>query len=234
MQAAWTVAGAAWVTGLTCIMLPCPLAAYQGAVQFLGAMMTLIEFSLAVLALLATPGPTNTLLLIGGGERGFLRALRLIPAEMAGYFMTVLPLALAGEQVLASLPGLRAAVAIMAGLWVALLALRLWRIPVGGETAVTVTARTVLTTTILNPKGLIFGLVLIPSPSHLVLHLAVFAALVMAVAAAWAALGACLSARGTGGQGDPSPCPVLPTLRRVAALWLAFVSVTLILKGLTA
>lgn len=200
----------------------------------MGLMMNLAEFSLAVLALLATPGPTNTLLLIGGGERGFSRSLRLIPAELAGYFVTVLPLALAGGQILAAFPVLKTAVALLAGVWVARLALRLWHLPSEGSALNTVTARTVFTTTILNPKGLIFGLVLVPSQTDLIQHLSVFAVLVVSVAAGWAALGACLAARAASGQDDRAPCPVLPTLRRVAALWLAFVSVTLILKGLTA
>lgn len=191
--------------------------------------MGLAEFTMAALALLVTPGPTNTLLLIGGSERGWLRALRLIPAELAGYFGTVLPLALLGDAVLASVPGLRAAVALLAGLWVAWLALKLWRLPAPGSAPQSVTARTVLTTTLLNPKALIFGLVLIPDPDRMAQHLALFAALIVAVAAGWAALGAGLARPGARSGGT-----ILPLLRRVAAIWLAFISATLIAKGLSA
>ena len=70
--------------------------------------MGLVELCIAIFVLLVTPGPTNTLLLIGGSERGLARALRLIPYEIAGYLSTVLPLALAGNALLDSLPGLRA------------------------------------------------------------------------------------------------------------------------------
>lgn len=192
--------------------------------------MTLTELSLAILVLLVTPGPTNTLLMLGGSERGFLGALRLIPAELLGYMATVIPLAMAGGHVLDALPVLRPAVALVAAAWVAWLALRLWRLPTREDGAVaTVTPRTVLVTTLLNPKALLFGLVLLPSPTQLAANLTLFAVQIVAIAAAWAGLGACLAARG-----EDRACPALPVLRRVAALWLAIVSASLAAKGLSA
>jgi len=198
--------------------------------------MGLIEFLVAVFVLLVTPGPTNTLLLIGGSERGLTRALRLIPFEIAGYLTTVVPLALAGNALLDSLPGLRAAVALVAGLWVAWLAVKLWRLPATTSSSVTVTGRTVFTTTLLNPKALIFGLVLLPHPDHLALNLAVFVGQILVVATGWAALGAALGA-GLGQSGPKAARPgrdMLSLLRRAAAVWLAFISVTLILRGVGA
>lgn len=198
--------------------------------------MGLIEFLVAVFVLLVTPGPTNTLLLIGGSERGLTRALRLIPFEIAGYLTTVVPLALAGNALLDSLPGLRAAVALVAGLWVAWLAVKLWRLPATTASSVTVTGRTVFTTTLLNPKALIFGLVLLPHPDHLALNLTVFVGQILVVATGWAALGAALGA-GLGPSGPKAARPgrdMLSLLRRAAAVWLAFISVTLILRGVGA
>ncbi len=49
--------------------------------------MSLEELVLALLVLLLTPGPTNTLMALAGAERGWTRALRLIPAELAGYLL---------------------------------------------------------------------------------------------------------------------------------------------------
>lgn len=192
--------------------------------------MGMIELCVAIFVLLVTPGPTNTLLLIGGSERGLSRALRLIPYEIAGYLSTVVPLALVGNAVLDSLPGLRAGVALVAGLWVAYLAVRLWRVPQASAQQGSVTGRTVFTTTLLNPKALIFGLVLLPHPDHLALNLGIFVAQIVVVATGWAALGAILGHGAKAQQGRDW----MPLLRRAASVWLAFISVTLILRGIGA
>ena len=80
--------------------------------------MTVPELTLAVLALLLTPGPTNSLMLLAGAERGLTGAARLIPTELAGYFLTVLPLALAGTTVLADHQGFRSGLTLAAAVWV--------------------------------------------------------------------------------------------------------------------
>lgn len=191
--------------------------------------MTTPELTIAILALLLTPGPTNTLLFVAGSERGWLGALRLVPAELAGYLAVTVPLAFAGAQLVESVPAIRPVIAVLAGLWVAWLAVRLWRLPAvaqgGGRS---VDAGGVLVTTLLNPKALIFGLVLLPSPTQLAFNIALFASQIVLVAAAWAGFGAILAQSGSrGGSG-------VPLLRRIAALWLAVVSASLIAKGLQA
>jgi threonine/homoserine/homoserine lactone efflux protein len=190
-------------------------------------MMAPLELSLAVLALLLTPGPTNSLMLLAGAERGFLRASRLIPAEIAGYLATVVPLAMVGQSVLDVWPWLRLTVALGAAVWVAALALRLWRLPeVATGRAVTMWA--LVLTSALNPKALIFGLVLLPSADRLVENIALFAGLVALVALLWAGLGASL--RGAT-SGQPRAIFVL---RRLASVILAAMSVLLVLRGVSA
>lgn len=189
--------------------------------------MTPVELTIAILALLVTPGPTNSLMLLAGAERGLVGAARLIPAELAGYLLTVVPLTLIGQSVLAAYPDLRLAVALAAAAWVAVLAVRLWRLPTATETP-TVDARALFVTTALNPKGLIFGLVLLPSPDRLGANLALFALLVIAVALLWAGLGAAL--RGSA-AGQPR---ALFMLRRLASVFLAAMSVLLVLRGVSA
>ncbi len=184
--------------------------------------MTTFELSLAILALLVTPGPTNTLMFLAGAERGLARALRLIPAELAGYLLTVVPLALAGAPLLQSHPGARAVLALAAGLWVAVLALRLWRLPRADGDHAAIGTASVFTTTLLNPKALIFGLVLLPHPEQAAANIANFAFQVVAVAVLWQAGGAILG-RSTG--------PRMPMLRRAASLWLGGLSVMLVLRG---
>ncbi len=188
--------------------------------------MTALELTLAILALLMTPGPTNSLVLLAGAERGLAGALRLVPAELAGYLLTVLPLALFGAAVLADLPALRMAVTLAAAVWVAVLAVRLWRVPATGAGQATVGARALFVTTALNPKALIFGLVLLPSPEGLAANLTLFAVLVVLVALAWAGLGATL-----GGRGQPG---ALVLLRRLASVFLGAMSLVLALRGVGA
>lgn len=188
----------------------------------------MIDLTLAILVLLITPGATNTLLFLAAAERGWRRALRVIPAELAGYLLIVVPLALVGVTVLHDAPRARALVAIAAGLWVAWLAIKLWLpqpMQSGGQR---VSAALVFTTTMLNPKALIFGLVLLPSSDHLGSHLVLFSVLVVAVAAGWAGFGAWLGGV-SGSEGS-----AMLWMRRGASVWLSVVSLTLLAKGLRA
>jgi threonine/homoserine/homoserine lactone efflux protein len=188
-------------------------------------MMTPIELALACLALLMTPGPTNSLVLLAGAERGLAGAARLIPVELAGYLTTVVPLTLVGQSVLAAYPDLQLTVALLAAVWVAVLAVRLWRVRPEEGRALSVRPGALFVTTALNPKALIFGLVLLPSADRVEANLALFAGLVVAVAFVWAGLGAAL--RG-GGSGQPR---ALFVLRRLASVVLAAMSVLLVLRG---
>ena len=52
-------------------------------------------FSLAVLTILGTPGPTNTLLATSGGAVGVKASLPLVPAEAAGYLIAIVAIGLA-------------------------------------------------------------------------------------------------------------------------------------------
>ncbi len=187
--------------------------------------MSSFELSLAILALLVTPGPTNTLMLLAGADRGFRRALRLIPAELAGYLLTVVPLTLVGAPILADHPGARAGLALAAGAWVAVLAVRLWRLPNTQDSRAAIGAGAVFVTTLLNPKALIFGLVLLPDAGDAAGNIANFALQVGAVALLWQAGGAVL------GRHGGRPGPRLPILRRAASLWLAGLSVLMMLRG---
>jgi len=48
-----------------------------------------ILFAFAVIAILATPGPTNALLATAGAANGLRRSLPLVPAELAGYVIAI-------------------------------------------------------------------------------------------------------------------------------------------------
>jgi threonine/homoserine/homoserine lactone efflux protein len=126
--------------------------------------------------------------------------------------------------VLHDAPRARALVAIAAGLWVAWLAIKLWLPQTGRRGGQRVSTALVFTTTMLNPKALIFGLVLLPSPDALGPHLVLFSTLVVAVATGCAGFGAWL-----GGESG-----AMLWIRRGASVWLSVVSLTLLAKGLGA
>ena len=175
-----------------------------------------LEFALALAALLLAPGPTNTLLALAGAERGWAATARLLPVVGLAYAASVLPLALAGEVVIPEGTALRNVVTLMAALWVAALAVRLWRLPRQGMAAAAVSGRTLFITTLVNPKGHIIGLVLLPGQASLAASLALFTLVLAAASAFWMALGTQMARQAR-----------MPLLRRVSATWLGLVALWL-------
>lgn len=185
--------------------------------------MTLLAFISAVLALLVAPGPTNTLMGLAGAEGGVGRAARLLPAELAGYLTTVLPLVWLGGAIQGQSPLVAVAVKLAAAAWVMFLAVRLWGRRDAAMAASRVSARRIYVTTMLNPKALVFGLVLLPAPAapDFAPRFALFCLMVTTVALAWGAAGAATRAGDSAGRR-------LVALRRFASVWLAVISLTLV------
>ncbi len=176
--------------------------------------MTIPAFIAAVLALLLTPGPTNTLLAVGGASAGFRRSLPLILAEASGYLLTITPLVTFAGPYLAAHPLAASAIKLCSAVWVLLLAIRLWTTPpaTAGTSPSLVTFRQVFITTVLNPKALIFGLVLVPhgTLANVVPWLGLFVILVVSAASIWLSAGAAILYRRRD-SGFP------PLLSRIAA-----------------
>lgn len=189
--------------------------------------MTIFEMAFGLATLLLTPGPTNTLMALAGSERGWRRSAALMPFEVAAYLAVTLPLAMAGGWIDQAAPAIKPVLAALAACWVAWLALSMWRLPAAGAAA-QVTARRVVITTLLNPKALVIGLILLPGPD-LTLRAAVFAGLICGVAALWTALGACLAQR----QDCPARRGAI-LFRKLAALWLGLLSVILMYSAVHA
>jgi threonine/homoserine/homoserine lactone efflux protein len=162
-------------------------------------------FVLAVLTILGTPGPTNTLLATSGAAAGIGRSLPLIPAEAAGYLIAILTIGLALGPAMAASPLFAAALRLGVGVYLLALAVRLWR---RGGAALAggglVTPRQIFTTTLLNPKAIVFALGVVPFGAprpHL--YLLGFVAMLAAVALCWIGAGAALgrAAASTGRAG---------------------------------
>lgn len=186
--------------------------------------MSLLAFMTALLSLLLAPGPTNTLMAVAGADGGLRQVWRLIPAEVAGYLLVVVPLAFLGAEVAARWPLVSVVVTVAASVWVLLLAVRLWSASSRSAGEQPVSARRILVTTLLNPKALVFGLVLLPPPSSPELflsRLAMFCGLVTATALVWGVVGRIVRSVGAAGEAR------LRLVQRAAALWLAVLSIML-------
>ena len=155
-------------------------------------------FALAVLAVLATPGPTNTLMAVAGATLGVSRGLKLIPAEVAGYLTSISLLIFIFQPVVAALPLAAAVLRVGCGSYLAMLALTIWRTAKRdvGQTSL-VSFRRVFVTTLLNPKSLIFALQIFPTGGiRLTLtFLGAFALICIAAATMWICIGATLRLR---------------------------------------
>ena len=148
-----------------------------------------VAFVVAVLTLLITPGPTNTVMATTGS--GPPRSpWPLLAAELLGYLaiITLARLALLPLIDLYPPAGLAIKLAVVAYLVYA--AVRLWRSPIALADGVPVGVGTVFLTTFLNPKGLIFAVSVFPREAEqLWVYFAVFAVLVGLCGFAWFTLG---------------------------------------------
>jgi len=122
-------------------------------------------FTFAILALLLTPGPTNTLLTVAAATRGLRASVPLLAGELLGYLAVIVPLATIAAPLLDGRPALAAGLRIAAACWVLFLAVRLWRVSSEQKAerqAAPITIGQVFLTTMLNPKAPIIGLVIMP------------------------------------------------------------------------
>jgi threonine/homoserine/homoserine lactone efflux protein len=123
--------------------------------------MEILSFALTALALLATPGPTNTLLFTSGAVAGCRRSLPLLAGELLGYQLTIGTLIVVLGPALASHLGLKLALQALCGGFLIHAARGLWmRSAASAKEAVGF--REVFLTTLLNPKGFIFASTVIP------------------------------------------------------------------------
>lgn len=186
--------------------------------------MSLAAFAAASLVILITPGPTNTLLAASGAAFGLARGLLLPLAEALGYALAIGGFLLATaylSEVHLMMPALKA----VAACWLLISAVQLWRQPVRIEPAAAATAfRRVFVTTLLNPKAMLVGTIVIPAlmkekPAG---ALVCFLALAVAAGFAWLAMGSML------------PVPARPYAYKAAALVLgafSFVAASGSLQG---
>jgi threonine/homoserine/homoserine lactone efflux protein len=183
--------------------------------------------TLGTAVVLVMPGPTNTLLAAAGLRQGIKRSVRLTGAELAGYLVSISVWGHFLAQAAHSLTWLPALVRIASSLYIAILAVRMWRaaisLPSSAQQAIGL--RTLFVATLLNPKAILFAGTIFPgaafeSLSAYVEAMAIFTALLIPIGLAWIAFGAAL---GSGRLTWLSP----PHVQRGASIVLAAFSLSL-------
>ncbi|NKJ48163.1 multidrug transporter MatE [Burkholderia sp. SG-MS1] len=155
--------------------------------------------TVGIIVVLITPGPTNTLLAAAGLRQGVRRSLPLIAGELAGYLVSISAWGRFLTHASYALPWLPSLLRVAAGLYIAYLAIDMWRTAVAlpDSTLRTSGMRTLFVATLLNPKALLFAGTIFPSiafthmPAY-VLAMLTFACLAVPIALAWIAFGAAL------------------------------------------
>lgn len=186
----------------------------------------LLPFMLAVLALLATPGPTNTLMAAAGAQRGLTRSLPLLAGELGGYFIGItiwIELVGVAGQSQPLVPVITKFVAAAFLLWSAW---KLWRNAGHADfNQRGITLGRVFATTLINPKGLVFAFAIFPQVGFVARlpFLGIFAGLVIATAVGWMALGM-LAARSSAGLLTSS------RVERITAMALAVFATLLVVQ----
>lgn len=164
----------------------------------------MIEFATfvpAVAAILATPGPTNTLLASAGAQGGFRRSLALVPAEFAGYALAIAGWGLLLEPASTVLPWLKPVLRLLGAAYLMAVAWGLWRKAGDMHAGSGHGAKRVFGATLLNPKALLFAVAIFPDaafrdPAAFGQAMGAFAAIIAPIALAWIGLGARLAAPG--------------------------------------
>ena len=160
-------------------------------------------FMLAVVTVLGTPGPTNTLLATSGAITGIRASLSLLAGELAGYLVAITAYRIALEPILSFWPLSNIALKIGAATYLIWMAARLWfRGPLLDRPGTFVSLPNLFFTTLLNPKALIFSAIILPKADpHLSLYFIAFSVSVIAVGLCWIIAGRAIGFAAGAGYG---------------------------------
>jgi len=161
-------------------------------------MIDLIAFVPAVAAILATPGPTNTLLASSGARAGLRRSLPLVPAELAGYALAIAAWGVFLEPAAAALPWLKPLLRLACAGYLMAVAWSLWRDAGQAIDETRFGSGRVFAATLLNPKALLFAVAVFPEasfrdPAAFAQAMGTFAAVIVPIALGWIGFGSALA-----------------------------------------
>jgi threonine/homoserine/homoserine lactone efflux protein len=203
-----------------------PFSVYRRAIMLDASFLPNLLFVTTSAAILAVPGPTNALLAAAGAALGFRSSLKLVPAVLAAYLGAILAWGCLLTPAIAFWPPLAPLLRLACALFLAAIAIRLWRRTTGPSTDPTsmITTRRITLVTLLNPKAFLFAAGVFPpaafsQPDVFSSAGLAFAAPLVPIALIWIAFGAALA-----GAGNRIP---LRTINRTAAILLAFFAATI-------
>ncbi len=144
-----------------------------------------LSLVLGIATLLATPGPTNTLLLAAGAHRGMARSLDLVAAELTGYLIAITMWTMIGRPLIAQFPAVLLGFKLAAAVYLLWCAARFWRPALADRSRHGgFSAGRVLQVTLLNPKAVIVAFVLLAG-RPLLPGLALFVMVAIPIALVW-------------------------------------------------
>lgn len=182
-------------------------------------------FLASVVVLLVMPGPTNTLLATSGATVGLRRSIPMLAGELAGYLVSIFLIQFVLGPASSRAPPTASILRGVAAAYLMVLSIKLWITPFTLARAV-ISLRQVFVTTLLNPKALVFALVIIPfATPHAGFSIALFAAIVPVIGTAWITFGAFL-----GRHAHPAFLKVVP---KAASVVLGVTSAILISSAFT-
>ncbi|WP_240674590.1 LysE family translocator [Burkholderia stabilis] len=161
----------------------------------------MLKMALYVSLILATPGPTNTLLLSSGIKVGFRQASPLLVAEASGYGFAISLWGFFLATFAATRPWLYDALKLGSSAYIFYLALQLWKRPHFEDIqSGPIGFRDMFVATTLNPKALLFATAIFPPQAFVsvpfyLCSIAVFTVLAVTIGSMWLTIGGALTAR---------------------------------------
>lgn len=158
---------------------------------------------LALLGVLAVPGPTNSLLFQTGVNRGInARSLQWVGAEWLAYVVQITAWGLTLDWIARDFPWVATLSKAFAVCFLFYISLKLWSMAhgAGHDTAPGLSAKGLFIATLSNPKGLFFASFIAPagtflSSSDYLVFMFAFTCVVLPVGTAWVMFGACFGSR---------------------------------------
>jgi threonine/homoserine/homoserine lactone efflux protein len=174
--------------------------------------------------ILLTPGPTNTVLAASGAAMGLRRGIIMPLAEAIGYVIAISFFVVFAQYIRGN-PTAFFMVKVIASVWLAYTAFRLWTSVAEIHFQSTVDSfLRILITTILNPKAMLVGIILIPAETagQPYLWIATYAGLSIFAGMGWVLLGSSM------------PLGIRLHSYKLASVVLGFFSITAVASAFSA